>query len=81
MEKIRADSEKQANLHASKMELSAHRNQLSVASHEAKTTIASNAKLQSKKEMNNVNAQKYTLYSANYGLGSGGMQGKDFLYE
>lgn len=75
LKKIDADSDKLAMAHAQKMELNEQRSQLSLLAHGSKMTISSNAKVNTKLEMNNVNQQKYSMYATNFGMGSGGMQG------
>ena len=77
MGKLQADSEKLKLTHAQKMELNVQRSQLSVFTNESKMILSSNAKVKTKLDMNNMSMQKYNLYAAGYGTGSGGMQGKN----
>lgn len=77
LKKIEADSDKLVLTHAQKMELNEQRIQLSLLAHGSKMTLSSNAKVNTKLEMNNVNQQKYSMYATNFGMGSGGMQGKN----
>ena len=72
LKKIEADSDKLAMAHAQKMELNEQRSQLSLMAHGSKMAISSNAKVNTKLEMNNVSQQKYSMYAANFGMGSGG---------